>query len=434
MPDENANDEMDELIRRRTQMEMPVEVEERLRGRLMEFRTKVEQRRPGRLRTLAYSLIHLPPARVMAIAAAFVAMVAVGLVLIPWESRASRVFAAAAAQLRSSQSLEYTIVLNAEPYVAIDFSYLAPGYGRFSCSWGIEARADTNAGKQLILMHATRQYLIEGRKQAESLVNTEDIAEQLRSLPPLADEVLGEQWAGGKKLIGYRLSKAPPNGGIAGLKSLDIWVDAGTREANHVDITVQEGDQPVHQMHIQNIRVNSPIDRSLFDLTPPAGYTAIAKSGPDSQAQTDTGALPVKIGHADALVAVVVPMKGSYQQTSAALQSVEGYLKTLGITPAGAPFGRYWSEQHWEAGYPVAAGIQVKAPYQLISLPAGLAASAVVKGPWGKDSDAHWGAFVKSVIEQGYLPTGPAMEIWSGGDAKQGTPSTEMRMPVAKAN
>jgi DNA-directed RNA polymerase specialized sigma24 family protein len=39
----------------------------------------------------------------------------VGLVLIPRQSSASRVYAAAA-QLRSSQSLEYTIVLNATPY------------------------------------------------------------------------------------------------------------------------------------------------------------------------------------------------------------------------------------------------------------------------------------------------------------------------------
>ena len=123
-------------------------------------------------------------------------------------------------------------------------------------------------------MHATRTYLTEEGKQVES---SEDFLEQLRSLPQAADEVLGEQRAGEKRLIGYRLHKAPSNTGISGLQAFDIWVDAGTREAHHVDITIQEKGQPAHQMYIRNIRVGARIDRSLFDPTPPAGYTAIVK-------------------------------------------------------------------------------------------------------------------------------------------------------------
>jgi effector-binding domain-containing protein len=189
-------------------------------------------------------------------------------------------------------------------------------------------------------------------------------------------------------------------------------------------------------MHIQNIRAGAPIDRSLFDLTPPAGYTAMVKqAGSPAPAQTKW-ALRAEIGQADALVAVVVPMSGSYLQASAALQQVEAYLKTKGVTPIGPSLGRFWSEQHWETGYPVPPGTQAEAPFQVVSLPAGLAASVVVKGPWGNGSDSsgRWGAFLKSVVEQGYQPAGPAMEIWSGEDAKVPTQSTEMRMPVTKAN
>jgi outer membrane lipoprotein-sorting protein len=392
MRDKNANDAIDELIRGRIQVEVPADVEDRLRHRLMEFRARVEQRPSGRLRVLGYSLLHRPVVRVMAMSAALALAASVALVLIPTQTRVSRVFAAAAERLRSSQSLEYTIVLNAEPYVAVDFAYLAPGYRRISCSWGIEVRSDASAGKQLVLMHATRKYLVESRKQAESLANTEDIAEQLRSLPSVADEVLGEQWAGGKRLIGYRLRKAQPNTGIPGLTAFDIWIDAGTREAQRVDIAIQEEGKPVHQMQIRNIRAGAEIDRSLFDLTPPAGYTAImapgAKppAGPPGSSQNQ-GALHVTIGYAAALAAVVMPMKGSYLQTSAALHTVEAYLKTQGIAPVGPPLGRYWSEQRWEAGYPVPPGAHVEAPFDLISLPAELTASAVVKGLWGKDSD-----------------------------------------------
>ena len=387
----------------------------------------LEQRPPA-------SPMHLPAVRVLAMAAALLAAVAVGLVLIPRQSSASRVYAAAAAQLKSSQSLEYTIVLNAAPYVAVDFSFLAPAYRRINCSWGIEVRTDGTTGKQIALFHATRNYLIEGGKQAGSLASTEDIVEQLRSLPQAADEMLGEQRAGDKRLIGYRLRKAPPNTGISGIEAFDIWVDAGTRQAHHVDITIQEKDQPVHRMHIQNIRAGAPIDRSLFDLAPPAGYTAIVPPASSPAAAQNSWDLRAQIGQTGALAAVVVPMKGSYLQTTAALRQVEAYLKTRGVTPVGSPLGRYWSEQHWETGYPVPPGTQAEAPFQVVSVPAGLAASVVVNGPWAKDSDGRWGAFLKSVIEQGYQPAGPAMEIWSGEDAKEWTQSTEMRMPVTKAN
>ena len=124
------------------------------------------------------------------------------------------------------------------------------------------------------MFHATRTYVAEEGKQVES---SDDFLEQLRSLPQAADEVLGEQRAGAARLIGYRLHKAPPNTGIPGLQAFDTWVDAGTRQPHHVDIAIEEKGQPAHQMHIRNIRVGAAIDRSLFDLTPPAGYTAIMK-------------------------------------------------------------------------------------------------------------------------------------------------------------
>jgi len=412
----DSND-VDELIRRRTQMEVPAEVEERLRGRLAEFRTRVEQRPPSRF------FVGVPMLRVAALTATLLVLAAVGLVLIPRQSGGSRTYAAAAAQLRSAQSLEYTLVLNAEPYVAVDFSFLAPAYRRLNCSWGIEVRGDGSTGKQIVLFHGTRTYLTEGGKQVEAA----DLAEELRALPRTADEVLGERWTGGRKLVGYRLTKEPPDGSIPGLKALDVWIDSGTSEADHVDITVQEPGKPVHQMHIQNIRVNQEVNRALFDLTPPAGYSTIGAPAAGAPA------VQAEIKQVDAMDAVVVPMQGSYLQTPAALQSVEDYLKKTGVTPAGPPLGRFWSEQHWEAGYPVPPGTQAEAPFQAVSMPAGLAASVVVKGPWAKDSGSRWSAFLKSVIEQGYLPDGPAMEIWTSEDGKPATQSTEMRIPVAKA-
>jgi effector-binding domain-containing protein len=427
MPDNHTNHDLDDLVRRSTQVDVPIDIEKRLRGRLMEFRARVEQRPPAWWRMLAYSLVHQPARRVMTATAVLLVAVTVAVVLVPRESDAGKVFAAAAAQLRNSRSLEYTIVLNATPYVAVDFSYLAPGFRRLNCSWGIEVRTDGTTGKQIVLMHGTRAYLTEGGKQVESQANADAFAEQLRSLPQAADEVLGEKWTAGRKLVGYRLRKAPPNGGIPGLESLDIWIDAGTREAHHVDITVREQGKPAHQMHIENIRAGAEIDRSLFDVTPPAGYTAIG-------IPSGTLAVRAEIGQGTALTAVVMPMRGSYAQTRSALQAVESYLKAHGVTAGGPPFGRYESEQHWDAGYVVPAGTRVEAPYQLIEVPAAMTASAVVHGAWATDSNPRWAAFLESVVKQGYVPSGPPMEIWSGDEAQPASQSTEMRIPVSKTN
>ena len=190
-------------------------------------------------------------------------------------------------------------------------------------------------------------------------------------------------------------------------------------------------------MHIKNIRVDAKINPSLFDMTPPAGYTAIQVSRGKSitiQPQAYQDKLRPVFKQSDSLFAAVIPMTGSYQQTPVALQEVESYLKKLGVAPVGPPFGRYESEQHWDAGYPVPATTHVEAPFKFISLPATTVASAIVTGPWGQDSDSRWAAFLKLVFEHGYVPAGPPMEFWRGVDAKPSTQSTEMWLAVRQTN
>jgi len=368
--------------------------------------------------------------RAVVMAAALAAVVAVGLVLIPRESSAGRVYAAAAARLRGATSIGYTVVLNTTPDVSVDISFLAPGYRRISCSWGIEIRADGASGKQIALFHASRTYLAEEGKQVESMSGQEEFLDQLRSLPQTADELLGEQRTGGKRLLGYRLRKAPDKTGTSSPAAFDIWVDAGTREADHVDIAIQEQGKPAHQMHIRNIRVDAGVDRSLFDLTPPAGYTAMGTTG--RAAAQGPQAVLVQIAQAGAMTAMVIPMTGPYAQAPAVLQRAAAYLKAQGVAPAGPPMGRFWNEGHWEAGYPVPPGTRAETPFEVVELPAGLVASAAVQGPWGANSDARWAAFLKSVMERGYMPAGPATESWFGERDKPAGQSTEMRMAVAK--
>jgi hypothetical protein len=423
----DADREVDDLIRRSTQVDVPIEVEERLRRRIAEFQTKIEQRPPSPLRRLMYSLMRPPAFRVGAMVAV---AVVVALVILPIGSQSGRAYAQAVAQIRAAHSLQYKLVL--APYTEVDFAYLEPGYRRVNCSWGIEIRAD-NAGRQIVLLHAARLYAME-RNSSDTLANAMDLVGQLRALPRTADETLGEQQAGDKRLTGYRLRHMPPNAMIGNLKELDLWVDSRTGHPDHLDITIQEAGKPLHKMQIKDIRLDGDVDSSQFATTPPAGYSPISFPGGEShgvQAAERPVALRPEIKHTEALTAVMVRMKGSFLQAGAAIGVVESHLKEMGVVRVGPAFGRFGSEQDWDAGYPVPSGTRVKAPFVTVTLPATTVASAIAPGTWGQDSASRWTTMLEWVVEHGYVPAGPPMEFWS---SEAQTQYTEMRIAVRKAN
>lgn len=208
--------------------------------------------------------------------------------------------------------------------------------------------------------------------------------------------------------MGYRVHQAAAGSGIPGFKALDLWVDAGTGSPDHVGIAIQEPGKPLYQMRIRDIRVGATVNRSVFDMTPPAGYTAIATPNTvENTLPPGTGKNPLDpvIKWADALTAVVVPVKGPYGDTPAAVEAVELQLKKIGITPAGPPFGRNLSavngsNQTWEVGYPILVGravmgdIRLEAPFEVRAMPAELAASKVVPGP-GEGGGCPLGSLLK---------------------------------------
>jgi hypothetical protein len=443
MPDTNYD--LDDFVQRSTQVEVPTVVAERLHRRLAEFRERVEQRPPSRLQALAYSLIHPASFRVPLMTAALLAVV-ITLAFIPRGSNAGRVYAAAATQLRSAHSLQYTVAI--APGAEVDFAYLAPSFRRIKLSWGMEIRSD-GSGKQIVLMHLTKNYIVGKEEQSE----VPDLVKQLKLLPQTPDQSIGEQWVGSRKLMGYRVHETQPGtmfpGAISGLSALDLWVDAASGNPDHVDISIQEPNKPLYQMHIKNIHVDAEIDPSLFDMTPPAGYTKMGI--PDTELQAKSGIhesrLQPEIKTFRALTAVVLPMKGSFTQTRTAdhavqeqLEKIGKQLEKIGITPDGPAFGCYDPEKNWVAGYPVPPGTRIEAPFEIITLPNTSVASVVVTGPWGQEFDSPWGhdpgsrwaTFVMWIGRQGYAPAGPPMEFWSGDNAHPQAQTTEMRIAVTR--
>lgn len=147
-------------------------------------------------------------------------------------------------------------------------------------------------------------------------------------------------------------------------------------------------------------------------------------------------AFEVQVKTTEPVHAVVLPMKGSYQQHPDAFTQLGGYLSGKRITPTGPAFGLYFSDPSvgeanlvWEIGFPVAAGVTVEAPYQIKDVPSSLSAVHVHKGSM-EELGAAWGSLVEWVMSNGYQPATPAMQVFRNVEA--GSSELEMRMPVSK--
>jgi len=143
----------------------------------------------------------------------------------------------------------------------------------------------------------------------------------------------------------------------------------------------------------------------------------------------------------DSFFAVVLPVKGSYDQHTDVIGQLMTYAKGLEEACTGGPFGRYFNnpmevkpeELLWEVGIPVAEGTAVEAPFETKTIPGGLVAYATHVGPY-EESSKLWPGVYMWLGMNGYQPSGDAMEIWTGDPEKTGEegPTTELRAPITK--
>ena len=426
MPDRHS---VDDVLRRDTEVEIPADVEARMRQQFTEFRGRLDQRRHP-VREWAAALLGQRPVKWVAAGAVLATVLAI--VFVWGGTDGGRVYAEAVSRLATARSVQYTMEI--APFVSVEFSHLAPAHDRIKTSWGVEVRTDAS-GAQLVLIHGSKQYVRE-QKGSGSLARTADLVEQLTSLPRTADAMLGDRTVGGKRFVGYRVmgTRMP---GAHGVESLDLWLDADSQTLDHVDVTPVGAGASGYQMHIRDIRVDADLDPTLFDLTPPPGYvdakSATATEQPVAESPADVASLQPQIVQATQQSAVVIPMRGPYLQASAAAANVARHLEQRGIVPAGPPFGRFESESRWEVGYPVPPGTTTESPFDLVTLPDGPVASLVVRGPWGQDSAARWSRLYSWLGEHGYIAVGPPTEAWSGDAAHPDAQVTDMRVWVAPA-
>lgn len=148
----------------------------------------------------------------------------------------------------------------------------------------------------------------------------------------------------------------------------------------------------------------------------------------------------IRVKELRAFKAVILPMKGSYDQHVEAVEELLSYMEKKNIEAAGSIFGRYFhapgevpeEEMEWEVGIPVKKNVNVEEPFQIQTRGGEQVAYSIIPVP-GENTESYWYGFILTIMEKGMVPAGPPMEIWydqmpgHSGDS----PRTEMCMPVA---
>jgi hypothetical protein len=246
---------------------VPQEVEARLRERLSIFRQELagkEQRKLSR-----------PIFRLALGGAALTGLLIVAAVLFPGRGSVKGLYADVVKELSARRTIAYTVVIS--PGAEVEVISKFPGLERKKLSWGIEMISDERKGKTLLLFHTEKTYLWESVK---GTFNGVDNLNSFEGLPEKAEQELGKRVIDGRSAVGFRVTKDKLNQQA----HTDIWIDPVTRRLVHVDIEFEDKGVVVHRMEIKNIRVNEPVDDSLFELTPPAGFKPAAEPARKSMA------------------------------------------------------------------------------------------------------------------------------------------------------
>ena len=141
---------------------------------------------------------------------------------------------------------------------------------------------------------------------------------------------------------------------------------------------------------------------------------------------------------AEARVAAVLPVQGSYDQEPEALAKLEAYLKDVGLTSPGKPFFRYFNDEAifpdkellWEVGFPVPKGVAVRAPFEIKNLPEGLEAYAELECT-KEDLLKYCFAYALKLQGRGFFGIGYPMITLKSGEV-HGKAVREVRIPVRR--
>ena len=134
---------------------------------------------------------------------------------------------------------------------------------------GTIAIADGTQGTIMILYPATKHAQIKNENRQFGVGRPIDfVLGAIDKLREAKTEDLGSKQLEGRTVVGFRADVDDPDRGDI---QVDIWVNLETRYPVRVDILYKDQGR---SLVAHNIKWNPELDDSLFDTTPPPGYTA----------------------------------------------------------------------------------------------------------------------------------------------------------------
>jgi len=181
----------------------------------------------------------------------------------------STAYAEIVERLHNARTLTYvvetTTSIEGMLSMRMEIAFKEPGYMRMSAPGGFVSIVDSIQGKGITVLPPRKQFIeIEmSNLQNDPAQQNIDVIERLRSLPERADEELGTREMDGRVVQGYRITEE-------GLINT-VWIDIQTRDL--VLVEMEFVNAPGMSGTMSDFQFDVELDDSLFDLTPPEGYT-----------------------------------------------------------------------------------------------------------------------------------------------------------------
>lgn len=188
---------------------------------------------------------------------------------------AAGAYAAAAERLRTARTMTYRIVTTVSsssfsmPPNTSEVAYKEPGLMRLAMTLGAVTTytvVDWAQGKLIVVMPDQKQYLEQDLSEAAAAEPQFDAIGALRKLPAKAQQLPDKKAIDGRDALGFLVAES-------GVKET-LWIDAESRDPLRLEMEITNATGVV-AMVMTGFRFDMDLDDSLFDVTPPAGYSKL---------------------------------------------------------------------------------------------------------------------------------------------------------------
>jgi outer membrane lipoprotein-sorting protein len=200
--------------------------------------------------------------------AAAAAMIAIVAVVGSQFVSGTNAYAQIVQEIKSARTMVYTLIRQANTgtgeTIKVDVAYKEPGSMRVTTVDGYIAILDASSGKMMSIVPQGR-YSTGDLSSLQSKFGSGPFAniEAMKALPAKADQNLGTKEIDGVDVEGYSVTQ--------GDATTIVWIAA--KSGDLVQVEHKYASAPGMNTIMKNIKLDVPLEDSLFSLTPPAGFT-----------------------------------------------------------------------------------------------------------------------------------------------------------------